>query len=223
MKETIVRSALAGALVLELAMVRQATAAEATETPLAYVEKHIQAIGGRERLQEIKSQVIEFQAQEGKDTFDLEVDLKPGHKVLLKASLPNGFRILQGTTGNGLWWRKDPEGVREFNRPQDALEFRELSFCLDVTAPLDLERESEQLKLVGQQKLGDLECQVMEYRLTGGLALQLWFDLKSGLLVKVGQSALEEYRAENGIKLPHAVRKSVGSAMSFKSVKFNVA
>ena len=222
MKEFIVRLAGPGALVLALVLARQAAAAEATETPQVYLEKHIQAVGGRERLQAIKSEVLEFEAQEGNDTFHLEVDLKSGHNVLLKASLPNGFVIQQGSAGGRTWWRKDPEGVREFNRAQDALEFRELSLCLDVTAPLDLERETAQLKLVGRKNLGDTECQVIESQLKEGLAIQLWFDLKSGLLVKVGQSALEEYRAEEGIKIPHVVRKSGESLMKMKSVKFNV-
>lgn len=196
--------------------------AAAVDTPEACIERHIQAIGGRARLEAIKSQVLTFEAQEQQQAFDLEVSFKSGHKMLLNASLPNGFRIQQGTAGEGAWWRKDPEGVREFNRPQDILEFREMSLCLDMTAALTLKTGFTQIKLLERQKLGDTECQVLEAALAQGPSLQLWFDLKSGLLRKVGQSVLEDYRAEEGIKIPHVVRKGDESLMKLKTIKFNV-
>jgi hypothetical protein len=196
--------------------------AAADDTAEWYIGRHIQAVGGRERLQGIKSQVLTFEAQEGNQSFDLEFSFKSGNKVLFRASLPNGFRITQGYSSEGPPWRKGPEGVREFNRPQDLLEFRELLLCLDVTALMELKDNIQRLKLLATEKVNEVDCQVIEAQFDQDLSLRLYFALNSGLLTKVGHSQLADYQPEEGVKIPHLIRKPGGSVLKLKKINFNV-
>jgi hypothetical protein len=78
------------------------------------------------------------------------------------------------------------------------------------------------LSLKGEEMIGTNRCQVLEATLAEGASLKLYFETGSGLLVQAGASVLEDYRPENGVKLPHVIRNGTGSRLEVKKVTFNV-
>ncbi len=118
-----------------------------TESPDTVLARHIQAAGGKERLEKLKSQVLKAQAQEGERPFSVEISFKEGDKMLLNASSGDGVNIRQGYDGQGHWWRKDPEGVREFSGAKQQMDFSEMSLALSARAMLDVKKYYPELVL----------------------------------------------------------------------------
>lgn len=191
-------------------------------TPEAVIERHIQAVGGRERLDAIATQCLQLDAREGRETFEVTVQFKGADQVLLVASLPNGIQIKQGRDGQAPWWRQDPSGVREFSGARHELEFREMALCLNPTAWLNFQQGVTALSLKEEEMIGTNRCQVLEATLAEGSSLKLCFETGSGLLAQAGASVLEDYRTEEDVKLPHVIRKGNGSRLELKNVTFNV-
>lgn len=191
-------------------------------TPEAVIERHIQAVGGRERLEAIATQCLQLDAREGRETFEVTVQFKGADQVLLVASLPNGIQIKQGRDGQAPWWRQDPSGVREFSGARHELEFREMALCLNPTAWLNFQQGVTALSLKEEEMIGTNRCQVLEATLAEGSSLKLCFETGSGLLAQAGASVLEDYRTEEDVKLPHVIRKGNGSRLELKNVTFNV-
>lgn len=190
-------------------------------TPEAVIQKHMQAAGGRAALERIQSQLSQCDVKEGGESFKAEVRFK-ANKLLLTVTGP-GFEVRQGHDGHGRWWRHDPRGVQEFKEAKDRLDFRELSLCLSATALLEIQKHFARLEIAGEEKVGSFDCHVLEGKMDEGPSIKLWFDVKSGLLSKVGSSVLEEYGLENGIQVPHLIRKGDGSVVKVKNVQFNTA
>ena len=192
------------------------------DTAEAVIERHIQAVGGRERLEAIATQCLQLDAQEGRESFELTVQFKGADQVLLVASLPNGIQIKQGRDDHGSWWRQDPSGVREFSGARHELESLEMALCLNATVWLNLQQGVTALSLEGEEMIGTNRCQVLEATIAEGASLKLCFETGSGLLVQAGGSVLEDYRTQGDVKLPHVIRKGNGSRLEVKNVTFNV-
>ena len=206
-----------------MAFAPEARAAEAGQSIEALLAKHIAAAGGRERLAAIQSQVVTYDAKEGDEAFALQVSFKPGEKTLLEATMANGWKVRQGQAGAGGRWRHSPNGLTDLKEPKDVLEFRELALCLSATAIPELQQSFPVLKLLGSEKIGSNSCQVLEASMDESLTIKLWFDEHSGLLAKAGITLLEDYRTEQGVMIPHVIRKGDNTVLKLKAVQFNVA
>lgn len=189
-------------------------------TPQAVIQKHLQAIGGTERLAKMDTQLLKAEAQQGNQTFTMELRFKRGAKLNLTILLP-GARVAQGGDGQGHWWLQTESTVLELKDPKSDLGLRELVVSLDATVLLEIEKHFGQLVLAGREPIGDRACQVVEARTAQGLSLKLWFELKSGLLAKVGGTVVEDYRPETGVLVPHRFRNADGLQLKINTCTFN--
>lgn len=190
-------------------------------TPGSLLRRHIEAAGGREKLESIKSGVWRLDAKEGNESFQLVVTFQGAQKLHLLASMPNGFEVKQAHDEKGRWWRQDPNGVREFEETTHERDFCEMALCLNPVSLLHFEDSVSKLKVAGEEKVDELNCRVVEATLRHGASMKLWFDSVSGLLVKAGDSLLQDYRTEDGVMVAHTIRKGSGSLLKLKSVTLN--
>jgi hypothetical protein len=189
-------------------------------TPQAVIQKHLQAIGGAERLAKIETQLLKAEAQQGNQTFTMELRFNRGGKLNSTVSLPGG-RVAQGGDGQGHWWLQTESTVLDLQDPKSDLGLRELVLSLNATAMLEIEKQFGQLVLTAGEPIGDRACRVVEARTARGLSLKLWFEVKSGLLAKVGGTLVEEYRPEAGVLVPHRFRNADGLQLKINTCTFN--
>ncbi len=188
----------------------------------AVIERHLQAIGGKDRLEGLKSQRLKIDAQEGQHSFSAEFSVKDGGKYLFRAFIPSGFTVRHGYDGQGHWWREDPDGVREITDRNDQRGLREMMLALSAGGVLDLMKSGPQLLLGGVERAGARECQVVELKKEPNPPWKLLFDTASGRLVQLGNTRLEDYRPEQGILLPHRISSGDGLLLKITAVEFNV-
>ena len=185
------------------------------------LNRHIAAAGGRERLASIQSETLTFEMEQAGAVFELTVSFKSGEKTLLEATSAHGWKVKQGQAAPGARWRKSPDELTDRPKPEDLLEFRELALCLSATAVLELRQHFPVLRLLGTERTGSKDCQVVEASMGRDLGVKLWFGQKSGLLEKAGIAMLEDYQPEQGVMVPHTVVRSDNTVLKLKSVVFN--
>jgi len=183
---------------------------EATETIQAPVDitaeqviaNYLEAIGGKDRLQEIKT----YQSQMKMNVMGMEIDIiearKAPDKYMMKQTMPQQGEMIQIYNGGNVTV-KTPQGTQEL--PPEAAEgmkyeaeamFRELSY-----------REMGlSVELQGVENVEEKPAYKLQYTLPIGDTETRWYDQESGLLLKVEnaqQSAVyTEYKEIDGIQFP---------------------
>lgn len=180
------------------------------------LEKYVQAIGGTSAWQTVKSRVTRG-SRIGADGVLVpeEVYQKSPNKLLTITSYPqivfsNGFN---GTSG---WGHSSRDGVQQL--PAEVM--NQLKTEAIFGKELDLRKVYTDLRVTGQEKIGDRDAWIIVATQASGIQEKLFLDAASGLLVRryvesktmLGrlplQTDYEDYRDVDGIKLPFMIRWS---------------
>lgn len=180
--------------------------------------RHFEAVGGKAAMEKVETISIQASGDEKGHAFDVEILLKRPGKILLIAKSGEAV-VRQGRDLQARCWRQDPTGVKEMT-DTEAGEF--MNFVGGLFPPSVVfwgermansttrqEREGERdLLVVGAEK---------------DFFPLLAFDQKTGLLVRVGKTQLEDYRAVGQIRLPFLLRDGPSVTLRLKSAQLNVA
>ncbi len=179
-------------------------------TPDQLVGKYIQAVGGAEALQKITSRVEKGTLSGfGGHEFPIEVYAKAPYKRMSVMQMPHGESITayDGQTG----WMGE---IGRPPRPMSSIDLPAARVEADFYFPLDIKQDFARLRVVRPEKVGDQEAYVLLGFEPGQPPVKLYFDERSGLLIRMVQyqetplglnpiqTGFNDYRDEGGIKLP---------------------
>lgn len=196
----------------------------------AVVEKYLNAVGGREKLQGVKDITMSMTADIQGRTMEMETKLK----------MPNKFKQVSymmgteagGTTYDGTTLSRSMRGQQTTKDGKEAFQ----EFLQNHPFPeLYYDTLNIEKKLAGIEKIEDRDAYKVEYT-AGGAVWADFFDKESGL--KVQRRAMTEtprgksevvvkfgdYKEVNGIKLPYSRTQKFGQfemVMETQSVKMN--
>lgn len=184
------------------------------------LSKYVAALGGEENLKKITTRLI---------TAEQDVPTGPGGvtpapaqvevyqkapNLLLRVAKTSQATLLSGFDGTAAWGQ-DPRGRVV---PLVELESVRERRSADLYEPLDIAKEYSDLKVDGIEKVGAAEAYVVVGQPSEGIPVRLYFDTKSGLLLRrftvvptaAGDSPFqvdyEDYRdAGSGVKYPFRI------------------
>jgi hypothetical protein len=213
------------------------------------LDKYQQALGGKAAIDKIKTRTTKATLLRPKlinsgtpkaailnraETWTIETFQKAPDKYLRVINTPEGI-IYQGFNGT-VGWSRTASGQRELN----GADLARLKQQSDLYQDRRLKEQYSKMDVTGKESIGDREVYVVEGRSLENKAEKLFFDAKSGFLlrrtvfneIKLGldpeQTDYEDYREVDGVWLPFIVRTSYlddnhfGTTRTLTEVKQNV-
>lgn len=187
------------------------------------LDDYIRALGGREAITKLTTRKItglyidDLPSRESPvhNEHPFEAYAEAPDKWMIKLDLPNGSEQngYDGETG----WKVNPDRIEKDSRMQRSW----LGFILNPQGSLYMNEYFGDMHVSGMKNDGERTVYVVETN-----ADPLWFDTKSGLLVKAGGSwELQDYRKVDGIMVATRVsasRKGGETFFSFKNIQHNI-
>ena len=180
------------------------------------VARYVQALGGAEALAKITSRIARG-SRIGADGILVpeEVYQKSPNKILTITRYP-GLVFSNGFNGSAAWGHSSKDGVMSL--PDQVL--NQLKIDSVFNKELKLEELYARLTLIGKASVNDSEAYVIQATPANGSAEKLFFDVRSGLLVRryvesdtvLGkfplQTDYDDFREVDGVKQPFLIRWS---------------
>ena len=216
---------------------KPAAASAAAPLPSAsqILDVYVKALGGREAWKKLTSRIsagtIDVPAMSLSGT--IEMHEKAPNQMIATITF-NGAKFRQGFDGTVAWADDPQNGLRE----ETGAELAETKRDADFYHPMDLRQLYSKFTVTGTEKINEHDAYVVEAASEDGTIDKMYFDTKSGLLLRVigqhhvpeGVTAftedLDDYREVDGIKLPFTVKQSSAEStftIQFTEVKHNVA
>jgi hypothetical protein len=207
---------------------------EAWPTPQQILDKYVQAVGGKEAAEKIKSRSIKGSFVGGDGTaMPMEMSYQSPDKLISVVTTRQG-ELVQALNG-GSGWTRNPRETRALN-PVELDRVRSLAASLE---PLLFKAPYPRMIFGGKEKIGDRDAYRLNFVTPDRKRVRLYFDVESGLLVRrlvlretpVGpdpeQTDYEDYRDVEGVKLPFSIRVSytsnnISGTRKLAEVKTNV-
>jgi len=196
----------------------------ATPTVDQILDKYIEAIGGKAAFDKLTSRVMIGSFENPRLTVPLEIYAKPPD---LRVEILGFGEASQGFNGDVGWSMNVTEnGLRELTGPALARFRRQSIFNREVK----IREQFDRLATAGKVRIGDRETYVVEGVAAGAGTTKLFFDVRTGLLVRqsIGANEIdfEDYREVDGVQLPFTIRRKIQDAGTFSStfreIKHNV-
>jgi hypothetical protein len=203
-----------------------------TETLDQVLEKYVQALGGREAIEKLKTRVMRgaVTTRAGR-SFPLVVEETATGKYRQAIEVPQAamVRAYDGTAG----WVRSGSDLFEV----DGYELQQLTRLIDLARPLRMKESYEGLSVIRYEKVDGVDTIMLLGRPAEGVTEQLYFDRQSGLLLRrdvrtrtaLGgilpeQIDYSEYRPVDGVKMPFQIRRITWDDMGtqkFDEIKAN--
>ena len=197
--------------------------------------RYVEAIGGRAAWQKLNSRIstgtIEVPAMNLSGTVEMH---EKAPNSMLAVIVINGAAYRQGFDGSAGWADDPQNGLRQM----DGVELDETRRDSDFYHPLDLKKIYSNFTVTGRDKIRERDTYVVEAALPGGGPDRLYFDVQSGLVLRIISQHhtpegvitftedLSDYRDVDGVKLPFTVHQSSAESdftIRFSEVRHNVA
>ena len=200
---------------------------EAMPTVDEVISKYVQAIGGKEAVEKLTSQVAKGSIQFG--------DASESKPFEFYKKAPDKWRADHADTWQGfngkVGWQKQSDGVKELGINQVTATTR----LVQINRPIRFQALFPKMKLKGKQSIGDHEAFVIETPPAEG-GQYFDFDTRTGLLVSEievfdcegtqirNEIYYDDYRDVSGVKVPFTMRATGTDnwTIKFKEVKNNV-
>ena len=205
---------------------QQSIAAEALPTVDQVLTTYIDAVGGREAIQNVTTRTCQGYLvddipwhERPFEVIPVEAYAKAPDRILV-VHRQRGGTLRDGVDGEG-GWKQDAEGVR---RDSGAVRSK-LAWLLDPHNALRVEAHFTDLSVTGREKVGEREAWVLESADLEKAHHALYFDIETGLLIRIGYYwDLSDYREVDGVKLPFLIsmsRKGGKSVYTFDEIIHN--
>ncbi|HYY96140.1 MAG TPA: S41 family peptidase, partial [Pyrinomonadaceae bacterium] len=158
------------------------------------LEKFYEAVGGREAFARLSTRVSKgtFEGTSAGLKLDgtIEILEKSPDKSVTLISVPGAGVMRRGFTGEYGYQQIPLMGFRRI----EGAELDELKLTSDFNWMVDLERLYPKMTLKGTAESGGVQLQIVEAETAAGLPATLYFDAKTGLLVRRDRIYFEDYR-----------------------------
>ena len=212
----------------------QTQAPAATPTVDQILEKSLAAVGGRAALEKITSRT-------GKGTIEIP-DAGMSGSIQMFEKAPNmtavaidlgGMQIREAFDGTVAWSEDPQSGLREKTGTELADAKRDATF----NPELRMKTLYPKMTVRGREKVGTMDCWVIDAVPVEGSPSAFFFDMESGLMVRTDstrespmgpmqvQAYFEDFRAVDGVKVPHLMRQVSSMftmVLKISEVKHNV-
>ena len=198
--------------------------------------KYVQAIGGRETNEKIKSRMVkgtlELMPMGIKGTFE-NYSAAPS-KSIMKISLDGIGEIIEGFDGTTAWIINPLQG----NRDKQGEELAQTKLAYDFYEETNLGKLYPKMELKGTEKIGANETYVVVGTPDNLPPETFYFDTKSGMLLRYDSTAIspegkiltktffEDIRELDGVKIPFKIRSILPQlefSITATEVKHNIA
>ena len=171
--------------------------------------KYVQAVGGMDAINKVTSRIATGKISLGPRQFPVQIFDKSPNENAVVTNLPNGDNktIYNGQQG----WSSTPgRPVRDMSSADAAA----AALDGDLQFPADANHVFKELKVTGEDKIGDKSTYVMAGAREGQPPTRLYFDQQSGLLLREMRYAdsplglnptqidYADYRDQGGVKTP---------------------
>lgn len=195
--------------------------------------KYVQAAGGAAAIDKATSRVMKGTIDFGGKSLAIDIYSKDPDQRISFTHMPEGDSITAFNGHEGWLGTPGRPGVREMH----GSELDAASLDADLHLATHLKPMFSEMQVQGTEKIGDHEAYVVVGQRAGKPSLLLYFDEKSGLLlrlVRYGDTALgllptqidyADYRDTNGVKIPYRwtlARPSGRFTIQVSEVKQNV-
>jgi len=191
----------------------------------AIIEKYVQAIGGAAAIESVLTREEHGTLTSGGTTAQVEIlDKFPDRHALIRhRPKSEDFTILNGRKG----WFGTSGSIHDLESSE--LDNRETA--ADLHLPVDLDRVFGKLLTEYPTKIGDRDTYVLSGGSPGQPAAKLFFDQKTGLLIRIVQfidsplglveteTDYDDYRIVDAVKVPFRLRLSEGNETSTVQVE----
>ncbi|GEM_PF-831158 len=183
----------------------------------AVVGRYFEALGGISALQKVQSRVLNgtFEVPTFGASGKFSEFAKTPGKVIQKFDVVN-YGVVQRCVDGKTAWAESPEsGVEDLSGIRAA----EVRRTNGILWPSIVGTLYSKLTVTGRAKAGDRDSIVIEAVGASGIADKLLFDAETGLLVRLESKetagngevtpftmSYEDYRAVDGVKVPHVIR-----------------
>jgi hypothetical protein len=195
---------------------KEANVVEALPSADEVLNRYVESVGGRAAVSKLKSRVMRGtrEASQGR-SWPMEITVKEPDRYLMVVNIPQQGEIRQGFNGVTAWV-KNSQGVRELN----ANELITVKQSVELSKVIKISEPFPRMTVKGKEKVGAVEAYVLEYSPAEGVTEKLFFDVKTGLLLRrlttkstilfpiPEQIDFEDYREVDGVKLPFTIRIS---------------
>jgi hypothetical protein len=208
--------------------------AEAQPTPEQILQKYVEAVGGKAAIEKLPTRQMKGSyTPQGRKEVPYEI-IQSKDKTLINVTTPQGVfvRSYNGTSG----WSKQDAGPHEM----DKNELTMMKDWAEAFEPLKIKEPYPRLVLRGKEMIGANETYILTGALPDRRRLRLYFDIKTGLLLRkqilantpVGSDPTQidfaDYKTVDGIKLPFTVSVyypefAFSGTRKFKEIKHHVA
>ncbi len=177
-------------------------------TPDQILEKYVTAAGGAENLKKITTRVMKGAILVGSNEAPIEIYTKAPN-MRLSVSHMNGresYTAFDGRHG----WMGNGAAAHEMSPAEAASAALDAQFAL----PLSIKEVLPQIRRGRPEEVSGVMCNVINGMAPGGIAVRLYFDANTGLLVRmlrstdtpVGRLPVQvdyaDYREQDGVKIP---------------------
>jgi hypothetical protein len=171
--------------------------------------KYVQAVGGMDAINKITSRSANGKITLGPRQFPMEIFDKSPNESAVFTHLPNGDSATIYNNHQG--WSSTPgRPVRDMSSADGAA----AALDADLQFPGDANHVFKELRITGEEKIGDKQTYVMAGAREGQPPTRLYFDQQSGLLLREVRYAdtplglnptqidYADYRDQGGVKTP---------------------
>jgi outer membrane lipoprotein-sorting protein len=180
-----------------------------TVTADQILEKYVAALGGPDAIRKITSRVQTGKILAGGSETPIEVLTKAPNKrvTITHAAAGDSFTAFDGTAG---WMGNAGRPAREMSPAESMASGLDAEFAL----ALRIKEIFPQLRRGRPEEIGGVPCEVLNAAGPGRLPVRLYFDAKTGLLVRLVRYAdtplgrnptqidYADYRDQDGVKTP---------------------
>ena len=187
------------------------------QDPGKVIDQYVKAVGGSSKVSKVRTLALEgtlTRSSDGK-TGTFTLDTRSPNRYYLELLVGEHPEIL-AYNGKSAWQTSSGEASTLLE--QDALQL-EASAFLANSHLLDLRKNKVGVAYAGATKLDSSDARQLELTMPTGVKRQLYFDAATHLLRKEAgvfngaplEISYADYRAEEGIQLPHKLRLRRGS------------
>jgi hypothetical protein len=198
-------------------------------------DKYIQAIGGKEAFDKLRTRVWKGAYITSNGTsLPYEVQQSSPNKFLSTLTTPQQgvfLTVFNGTSG----WQQNARGVNEFS----GSDLAQLKSFAGFFGGFNLKEQYSKMSVVRKEKVGDQEAYLVRAESVDGDRERLYFDTQTGLLLRrlriektmilpiPEQTNFDDYREVDGVKLPFTIQvynidPFFNATRKFTEVKHNV-